>query len=375
MSPYAVRLEAGGAAVTVMSPDRAVVAWTARYAGPWWNADEVPAGAACSGPLVTASVDPRGYEDLAHAVTSGRYSSAVYAGHALDVTVDVGDGVVRAVCPARGYGYRSDPRAGVLEVVGCQVEDVAAATARVARETVRGVLQGAGWSVLHASAVERGGRVVLVLGGKGAGKTTSALLLARHGAGLVANDRVFVRVAEDGGVDVLPWPAAAAVGLGLLDALGWLDGVRERLEAGEQLHPTQRPAVTEALCAGRRTPLWDGGRELKAQFWPDQFVQWCGLTLSRGGRAGGLVFPRVQAGAAPALEERGRALEDGDFMAGATEDRYPDLLGLVRVDAGAAAVARREVVRRLSALPRQEVVLGHGLAANTELLAKVTGWT
>ncbi|MCC9686835.1 hypothetical protein [Streptomyces sp. MNU103] len=253
--------------------------------------------------------------------------------------------------------------------------DVAAATARVARETVRGVLQRAGWFVLHASAVERGGRVVLVLGGKGAGKTTSALLLARHGAGLVANDRVFVRVAEDGGVDVLPWPAAAAVGLGLLDALGWLDGVRERLEAGEELHPTQRPAVTEAVRAGRRAPLWEGGRELKVQLWPDQLVRWCGLTLSRGGRAAALVFPRVQAGAVPAVEERGRELEDADFMAGATEDRYPDLLGLVRVPEGRAPTARGEVVRRLTALPRHEVVLAHDLAADTELLGKVTGWT
>lgn len=375
MSPYAVRLEAGGAAVTVVSPDRAVVAWTGRYAGSWWSADEVPAASVCAGPLVTAGVDPGGYEDLAHVVTSGRYSSAMYAGHAMDVTMDVSDGVVRAVCPARRYGYRSDPRAGHLEVVGCQVEEVAAATVRVARETVRGALLRAGWFVLHASAVERGGRVVLALGGKGAGKTTTGLLLARHGAGLVANDRVFVRPAEDGGVDVLPWPAAAAVGLGLLDSLGWLDAVRERLEAGEELHPTQRPAVTEAVRAGRREPLWEGGRELKAQLWPDQLVRWCGLTLSRGGRAGGLLFPRVEAGAVPAVEERGRELGDGDFLGGVTEDRYPDLLGLVRVGAGPAPAGRGEVVRRLSALPRHEVVLGHDLAADAELLAKVTGWT
>ncbi|MFC8096976.1 hypothetical protein [Streptomyces sp. NPDC057363] len=102
--------------------------------------------------------------------------------------------------------------------------------------------------MLHASAVVQDGRTVLTFGGKGAGKTTTALALAsRHGYGLLANDRVFVRPGERGGVDVLPWPSAAAVGLGLLEALGWFETARERLEAGEALHPTQDKRVTR-LC-------------------------------------------------------------------------------------------------------------------------------
>ncbi|MFC8374211.1 hypothetical protein ACFUIT_40795 [Streptomyces sp. NPDC057239] len=112
-------------------------------------------------------------------------------------------------------------------MVGRRAEDVATATARLAREVVRGVLLRDGWTVLHASAVVRDGRVILTLGGKGAGKTTTAVALAhRYRLGLLANDRVFVRPAGNGGVDVLPWPAAAAVGLGLLDALGWFDVAR-----------------------------------------------------------------------------------------------------------------------------------------------------
>ena len=53
--------------------------------------------------------------------------------------------------------------------------------------------------MLHASAVVRGGHAVLALGGKGAGKTMTALLLARYcGWRLLANDRIFVCGGPDG---------------------------------------------------------------------------------------------------------------------------------------------------------------------------------
>lgn len=374
MSSHAVRLEAAGAAVTVVSAERAVTAWSGRYAEPWWNAAEMPPESVCAGPLVTASVDRSAYDDLAFAVTQAPHTSTTYARERMLVAGDALAGVVRAVTSGSGLAYRSEPYAGSLAVVGCRVEDVATATARLAREVVRGVLLRDGWSVLHASAVVQDGRVILTLGGKGAGKTTTALALAhRYCLGLLANDRVFVRAAGNGGVDVLPWPAAAAVGLGLLDALGWFDVARERLEAGEELHPTQKRQVTEALLADRRTPLWEGGKELKAQVFPDQFSRWFGLTLATRGQAAALVFPRVEAGAVPAVEDRGRVLGDGDFMSGATEDRYPDVLGLVRVDGGGAPEARRKVARRLAGLPHHDVVLGHDLAANADLLAKATG--
>jgi serine kinase of HPr protein (carbohydrate metabolism regulator) len=92
------------------------------------------------------------------------------------------------------------------------------AAVRLARQAVRAVLHRDGWTLLHARAVVRDGRAVLTFGSKGAGKTTTALLLARHcGWELLASDRIFVR-ADPGGVQILPWPAAAAIGL--LDALG-----------------------------------------------------------------------------------------------------------------------------------------------------------
>lgn len=374
MTTHAVRLETAGAAVTVLSAERAVTDWAARYFGAWWQAADVLPGTVCAGPAVTASVDSREVEDVAWCVRQGPHVDLTYARARMLLARDASAGVIRAVCPDVGLAFRAEPGAARLEVIGCRTEDVATAAARFAREMVRGALLRDGWSVLHASAVVRDGRALLALGSKGAGKTTAALTLAaRHGLGLLANDRVFVRPNAGGGIDVLPWPSAAAVGLGLLDALGWYDVARERLAAGEELHPTQDQRVTQALLAGARTPLREDGRELKAQVWPHQFADWLGLRLAVSGEVAALLFPRVEAGAVPAVEETQRTVGDGDFMSGATEDRYPDVFGLVGVDGGGSDMARGNVGRLLSGLPHHAVVLGHDVAANADLLAKVAG--
>ncbi|WP_328427945.1 hypothetical protein [Streptomyces sp. NBC_00443] len=374
MTAHAVRLESAGASVTVVSSERAVTDWSARYFGPWWKAAEVPSESVCTGAVVTAAVDTSQYDDVSFAVTQAPHTSTEYARAQLLLARDVSAGTVRATSPKQALAYRSEPGAGRLDVFGCQTEDVATATARLAREMMRGQLLRDGWAVLHASAVvDENGRTVLTLGSKGAGKTTTALALAAGGGyGLLANDRVFVRPNDRGGVDVLPWPSAAALGLGLLKALGWFAEVRERLEAGESLHPTQDGRVTEAIRTGDSTPMWDGGKELKAQVFPDQFPEWFGVPLATEGEAAALVFPRIDREAVPAVEERDRSLSDRDFMSGATEDRYPDVFGLLGMDGGGAVGARREVARLLAELPHHSVVLGHDLAENAHFLSGLT---
>lgn len=319
---HAVVLRTAGKSVTVRSATEAVTDWSARYFGPWWSATRAANGV--QGPEIVAEENTRRYEELAAAVVSGPHEEATYA-RARTFVARSGDGIVTAASPAEQLAYRYDPTAAHLEIIGAATLPVAVAAARLARETMRGLLLGDGWAVLHASAVvHEEGRAVLAFGGKGAGKTTTALTMAALGdLRLLANDRVFVRPDAAGGVDVLPWPAAAAVGLGLLSALGWYDVAQARLRTGEALHPTQDPRVTEALLAGRRKPLWDGGRELKAQVWPAQFATWFGLDLATHGQAAALLFPQVSDVHAPQLTEASRALAEADFMAGKTEDRYP----------------------------------------------------
>jgi hypothetical protein len=372
VTTYATRLDAADAAVTVVSSAQAVTDWSLRYFGPWWNAANVPPEEVCAAPLIVAEVDPPQYAETSLAVTQAAHTSTTYAKAHTLVARDEDQGVITAVSPEEALAYRSETVTGRLTIYGCDIEPVATAAARLAREAMRGVLLRSGWSVLHASAVALDGRVILSFGSKGAGKTTTAVALAaRHGWELLANDRVFVRTNPAGGVDVLPWPSAAAVGLGLLDSLGWFEVARERLEAGEALHPTQEQRVTDALLAGRREPLWDGQRELKAQIFPDQFPGWFGLDLSTGGQATALLFPRIEAGAIPKLSEGGRTLSEHDFMSGATEDRYPDVFELARVDGGGTAEAREAVAKLLGELPHHSVLLGHDVAANADFLVKL----
>ncbi|MFJ4872141.1 hypothetical protein [Streptomyces sp. NPDC088757] len=356
---------ADGQAVTVTSRSAAVTDWATRYFGSWWNA--APAESPISGALVSADIDPDAYEDMTASVFGhgSELDKTDYAGSPMLHTRH-GDGGVVAVQSEERLAYRWEPSFRRMRIAGEDETGVATAAARLAREVVRGMLLVEGWQILHASAVTRpDGATLLVLGDKGAGKTTTAFLLARAGWRLLANDRVFVRP-EDGHVRVLPWPSAAACGFGLLDALGLFEPVAERLRSGEQMHPTQDQRVTDALLAGRREPLWKAnGKETKPQFFPDQLRTWLGMTLATKGRAAGLLFPRIVPGGGPRLVDEPRGPGEADFLTSGTEDRYPDVFGLLPVTGGSAGL-----VARLSALPHQALALGHDTSANAALLEK-----
>ncbi len=357
------------ATVTVASQMEEITDWSRRYFGPWWNATPAkpPTGAGIaegSGALVLADTGPNRVDEVETLIHDYGFAETDYA--SARTLVSRHDGVTHAVQPDERLAYQADRHR--LTIVGEQPKPVAVAAARLARELVRAQLLADGWTVLHASAAVKDGRAVLTLGDKGAGKTTTALLLARQGWGLLANDRVFARPEADGTVKVLPWPSAAAIGLGLLDATGLYDQVRERVLAGEQLHPTQHPSVTEALSDGRREPVWRAdGKELKPQFFPDQLATWLGLTLATEATAAGLLFPTVNPEASPAVLGDDRALTESDVFSTTTEDRYPDIFGLIPATASDNATA---LVEQLGRLPHRSLMLTHDAAANSALLAK-----
>ncbi|MFC9604517.1 hypothetical protein ACFTTN_13795 [Streptomyces niveus] len=371
----ATRLGAATAAVNVLSNHPEVTHWALRYFGPWWNATTVtPADVSVSEAAVVANVDKAAYEEITLLVQDGRPTAAVdYAKHPMLVARD-GEDII-ATSPDEDIAYRSTPSTGRLTLAGIDSMSLALAAARLARESIRGQLLRAGWAVLHASAVVRedDGATVLTFGDKGAGKTTTALLLASHGWQLLANDRVLVRPLGERGVEVLPWPSAAALGLGLLHALGWDKVARGHLRAGGHFHPTQHASVTQALLDSSHEPLWDGkGRERKVQVFPDQFPALFDVPLATGGRAAALLFPQVDPDAAPDVIDGARSLGEADFMSGATEDRYPDVFELAQgVDGGGRASVRTEVSLRLAGLPHQAVRLNHDIPASAALLGKV----
>ncbi|MFE5614162.1 hypothetical protein [Streptomyces sp. NPDC056524] len=354
---------ADGQAVTVTSHSTAVTDWAARYFGPWWNA--APAEPPITGPVVSADVDPEEVVRLAAGVAQQQPTESEYAGTSM-LHARSEDGTVTAVQPEGELGYRWDPSVRRLRIAGSDEIAVATAASRLARELVRGMLLVEGWQILHASAVTRDdGRTLLTLGDKGAGKTTTAILLARAGWRLLANDRVFARV-ETGRVRVLPWPSAAAFGFGLLDALDLFDPVAARLRAGELMHPTQDQRVTDALLAGRREPLWRANqKEMKPQFFPDQLDTWLGMRLTTEGTAAGLLFPQIEPGTAPQITDEPRGLTAADFFTAGTEDRYPDVFGLLPMTGAIPGL-----VDQLAALPHQSLALSHDTAASAALLEK-----
>ncbi|MEU7166980.1 hypothetical protein AB0A70_20435 [Streptomyces morookaense] len=359
----ATRIATAGQAVTVTSNTPVVTDWALRYFGPWWNATGITVA---DGPQVIADVSPAKATEIAQRVADHAHEETVYANTSMLFDRD-DDGTVLASQPDHKLAYRAES-GGSLHIYGCEDVPVALAAARLAREVVRGQLVADGWSILHTSAVVRDGQTVLTLGDKGAGKTTVGLLLARTGWQLLANDRVFIR-REDDRLRVLPWPSAAAIGLGLLDALGWNDQVRERVQNGEQLHPTQHRKVTDALHSGSRTPLWnESGKELKPQFFPDQLHSWLGLALATEGHATRVLFPQITPGAEPTILDGDHAVAADDFFTAGTEDRYPDVFGLLPADLSGV----EPLLELLGELPRHALTLGHDVKANTDLLKQVT---
>lgn len=220
---------------------------------------------------------------------------------------------------------------------------------------------------MHASATVRDDNATMALGPKGAGKTTTALLLTARGQQLLANDRVFLHPAT---LALLPWPAAAALGLGLLHAHGFLDGVRARLAAGQHLHPTVDPAVTLAILNGRTNPLCDSrGRELKTQLFPHQLIDWLGLQLARSATATALIFPRLDPDGEPRLDPETRTLTTSDFFDPDHDDRYPDFLRLTRITPEHRRQTWARTCGALATVPHHSVVLTHDTTRSRQLLA------
>ncbi|MGW2841914.1 hypothetical protein ACWCWD_29515 [Streptomyces sp. NPDC001493] len=89
------------------------------------------------------------------------------------------------------------------------------------------------------------------------------------------------------------------------------------------------------------------------------------MDLAAESHAAAILFPSIQAGAAPAPADTTRGVQDGDFFSAATEDRYPDIFGLLPLTGPTP-----ELMRALAALPHQALVLGHDTTTATALLAE-----
>ncbi|MDI5972444.1 hypothetical protein POF50_024410 [Streptomyces sp. SL13] len=381
MTLTACRLTAAEATTTVVTDIGEVVDWVRRYFTPWWTVTATqttgpPPGSADGtdpdAPVIEAVADPATYELWAKSVLSAPEPAETEYVRSRTYSRRDGDRLL-VVTPEERIAYQVTP--GRVRIVGTEPSALRIPAARVARTVVWGRLERAGWTLLHASAVVGAGdRALLSFGGKGAGKTTTALMCARRlGLRLLANDRVFARP-EGSGVRLLTWASVTSVGLGLLAGLGLYDGVRERLLAGEPFHPAQDPLVLEALRAGTRTAVFDPtGREMKVLVAPDRLAPWLGVEPVGEAEVGLLLFPAVAAGRVPELTGGDYRIGAPDLFTAGTEDSYPDVFGVRRLPEGAAAEHHRALLAAFGRLPRRGVRLGHEPAGNEPVLRTVAG--
>ncbi|WP_274036488.1 hypothetical protein [Streptomyces sp. MMBL 11-1] len=370
---HTISLTAGQQSLTIRSDTSDVIHWATTYFGPYWKTTPANSNTTHNGPLLT--------------ITNGdHHRPATHAHHAVFAREPIGythhpDKTVTAhTLAGPPLAFRYNPAQQHLHISSQQAIEtthpgrptpLAIATTRFAREMLRSQLLADGWALLHASAVVLpDGRALLAVGNSGAGKTTSALTLASAGAGLLANDCCFARPNTAGTLDLLPWPAAAAVGLGLLHALHFTDLARSHLQAGEPPHPTQDQRVTDALLTGRPWALrTTAGRELKAHIWPDQLTRWFGLTLATTGTATRVLLPRTVSSSTtpPRGDDATPTVTDSVFMT-ADEDRYPDMFGFTAGNSAGTSEACGQVLQRMNRLSRQAIDLRYDEGANRRTL-------
>ena len=129
------------------------------------------------------------------------------------------------------------------------------------------VLHRRGRLVLHGSAVDVGGRAVVLLGEKGAGKSTTAAALLARGHALLTDDLVALAERPGGGSDGLPavapgptqmklWPESAeAFGLGD-EVRPFMDGLAKGVWLGARAAPAPVPVGLVCVLA------WGGAVEV-----------------------------------------------------------------------------------------------------------------
>lgn len=91
---------------------------------------------------------------------------------------------------------------------------------RVLREIALRKLENQNYVIFHASTVELNGKGILIIGNSGAGKTTLALSLCQHHkAKFIANDRIALKLDNNGELLAIPFSCAARLNYGTLKTL------------------------------------------------------------------------------------------------------------------------------------------------------------
>ena len=235
-APWAT-LRFGSVGLALAGARPAAADWALRFLAPQFALDEAPSAADAPDPVATLTfADDRGAlpaePDDAEAIHVRRSASPFFTIAARRWT----DGDVEAVAAQDGTAFAFDRAARTIVVVVGDGARGGLALVELIRDLVLKAVENAGAVVLHAAAVDAGGAAVLVVGGKGSGKSTTALELVRHhGLALLSGDKVVVDDAG-GELRVRGWPDYPHLGYATLrkhDGLTALAGVDPSAPAPE----------------------------------------------------------------------------------------------------------------------------------------------
>ena len=116
--------------------------------------------------------------------------------------------------------------------------------------------------LLHGTAVSVGGRGLLMLGPSGAGKSSLAIEMMAFGAQLVSDDRVWLRVSQNGLLLQAPGAVAGCIearGIGLLSCAHTPEAPLKFCIDLSQTCDRRLPFVQEVTKLGHRVSLIPGG--------------------------------------------------------------------------------------------------------------------
>ncbi len=224
--------EYAGARLGFYSDDPAMLDWFSKVFGGYFTVTPSRETDA----VVYSSRDPAAFEFLKECATSrGRPRSEQETEYAIDARHRV---IYRRAHPRKAYEAEdrfeencfvlSQPDRVVLVSSSDTVTNPHVIVWRCLRNMMRLLLTERGWLTFHSAACVWNGTGICILGNKFAGKTSTLLnLLSRPGAGLVTNDKLFLR-ATGGRIEGLGFPNNAGLRIGALVAYPKLAGLVDK---------------------------------------------------------------------------------------------------------------------------------------------------
>jgi hypothetical protein len=281
----AIRLLYFGWSVRVAA-DPAHLAWLTEFLSPHFQT----ASDAAADASVELSIDPDRYEHMLQrgpAQDGLRQDCFALDSHVISLPVWQTSDTETTVYDKSFEGFYTVSSAGTISVsmLGRKPEAIRIPLMRIVRELASNHATRRGGVFLHASAIVKKGRALVITGPKASGKTTLLLhLIQSGGAACMANDRVLVSFESQPPL-LRGMPSIVTFREG---TFGWFPDVKQRLLESRY---TSRLTLDEAAAPGLPAARpWEDGRYGVS---PAQFGRLADATFATSGPAAAILFPHI----------------------------------------------------------------------------------